>query len=49
MIFLFYIIFYVGMAETSKCCSKMKINLYTVSDTPKSQFFITKEIYQGND
>ena len=47
MIRIFYILFYVGLTESSKCCSKMKINLYTVPDTPKSQFFITKEIYQG--
>ena len=35
------------MTANSKCCPKMKINLYTVSDTPKSQFSITEEIYQG--
>ena len=35
------------MTANSKCCPNMKINLYTVSDTPKSQFSITEEIYQG--
>ena len=47
MLRILYSLIYVGMAANSKCCPEMKINLYTVADTPKSQFSITGEIYQG--
>ena len=47
MLRILYSLIYVGMTANSKCCPNMKINLYTVSDTPKSQFSITEEIYQG--
>ena len=47
MLRILYSLIYVGMAGNSKCCPTMKINLYTAADTPKSQFTITEEIYQG--